>query len=81
MWPAGHQFDTCVLQHAAAQQCLLKALEMLSLCQSKKNLQYEGNSYLQKIFRSCKKIDKKDKKANRSRFRALLALCTSWLPR
>jgi len=32
-----------------------KHLLILSLCQRKKNLQYEGNGYLQKICRSCKK--------------------------
>jgi len=31
---------------------------LLSFYQRKKNLQYKGNGYLQKICRSCKKTDK-----------------------
>jgi len=36
-WPTGHQFDTCVLQHAAAQQCLSKASNTFTLTKKEKS--------------------------------------------
>jgi len=52
-----------VLRHAAAQQYLSKASpNTFSPSEKEKNLQYEGNGYLQKICRNCKKLTSKTKK-------------------
>ena len=45
-----------LLQHAASQQCLSKTSIILSFIRERKNLQYEGSGYLQKICHSCKKL-------------------------
>jgi len=62
-------------------------IEYFLFIRERKNLQYEGNGYLQKICRSCKKLTNyehlalsKTKKANPSCFWASLALCTLLLP-
>jgi len=60
---AGHQFDTCVLQHAVAQQCLSKASpNIFSLSEKEKIFNTKAMVTCKRSVTVVKKLTSKTKK-------------------